>query len=627
MSAFSGLLAGIGSGVGDVYTKEGEAKRNNQRQQNSLLADSIAHRLETDETLTDEDALNLHGQELKLRGVPDKDIQDILQHSKYHARMHADQMSKMNTPQGGGLPSPEIAPQTTTPPSVKVPGQAQADQGPSSEIPGIAAGGINSGPSAPLPQYQPKTQGDYQTEVAGRKLEMTNKAALALKSAEDRAAIQSKIDVAKENGTPLTPQQIAILIGAGGKGVKTDPLSVQTAESILAKDPNAKDMNGEPLISGKGLSYGMSKDTYGTEHGWVAQSSKTRGQEWIKMDPSESSTGYGHVYYDSYGRVVDVKTDVLPPAPYLSRLASSAVQHLVEQANGDKTLETFHNQTTSSRDVPGGTVSAAQVMAPGQTASPAQGVAQPATQPAVPSGAGPASPLPSPQSLGVLPAKPPAMPVGAPGASSVARGNGRVIGHKSLSPEDQAKNTQNMGQVSNTIDIVNQVNSRVPLLANLIDAGKITLQTHDGLIQAIINRNVNLSPEEAKLAGDMQTLAEDINLLRGPLGATGFRGAEAFAALQAQAGSLMKRPEVMQRTLANTLRALQTQQKFFQENPQYGVKVTPASPIPDNPGGTLPRGNGKVIDKATAKQYYDAAGRDPKKAQVLAEQNGWVVSK
>lgn len=43
------------------------------------------------------------------------------------------------------------------------------------------------------------------------------------------------------------------------------------------------------------------------------------------------------------------------------------------------------------------------------------------------------------------------------------------------------------------------------------------------------------------------------------------------------------------------------------------------------PGGALPRGNGRVIDKATAMQFYNAAGGDPNKARVLATQSGWKV--
>jgi hypothetical protein len=41
----------------------------------------------------------------------------------------------------------------------------------------------------------------------------------------------------------------------------------------------------------------------------------------------------------------------------------------------------------------------------------------------------------------------------------------------------------------------------------------------------------------------------------------------------------------------------------------------------------LPKGNGQAIDKATAMQFYQAAGNDPDKARQLATQNGWKVPK
>ena len=41
--------------------------------------------------------------------------------------------------------------------------------------------------------------------------------------------------------------------------------------------------------------------------------------------------------------------------------------------------------------------------------------------------------------------------------------------------------------------------------------------------------------------------------------------------------------------------------------------------------GGLPQGAGKMIDKATALQFYKAAGNDPVKAQKLATDNGWKV--
>jgi hypothetical protein len=46
---------------------------------------------------------------------------------------------------------------------------------------------------------------------------------------------------------------------------------------------------------------------------------------------------------------------------------------------------------------------------------------------------------------------------------------------------------------------------------------------------------------------------------------------------------------------------------------------------PAQGGKSLPTGNGKMIDKATAMQFYQAAGNDPRKAEALATQKGWRV--
>jgi hypothetical protein len=53
-----------------------------------------------------------------------------------------------------------------------------------------------------------------------------------------------------------------------------------------------------------------------------------------------------------------------------------------------------------------------------------------------------------------------------------------------------------------------------------------------------------------------------------------------------------------------------------------GLKDTSSLP---NPAAHLPAGNGRTIDKATAQQFYQIAGGDPKKAMALAIQNGWKV--
>jgi hypothetical protein len=383
----------------------------------------------------------------------------------------------------------------------------------------------------------------------------------------------------------------------------------------------------------------------------VASSVTEKPGNWFRDDTS--STGWTQAVIDPYGRIDAAKVikNTLPPAAYLQRTNVSTVPKIVQQADGSFQVVNTQSSSTSGRSIPGGTSGNGPVAAPGQVASPATPQGQAAPQ-------GPAAPLPQPRPAGtaglppassVLPPKPPAMPVkpkqqdqgyagfqnwvgqniGGGGNNykgGVAKG-GQIVGHKSLTPEEQNKATQNMGQVSNTIDLVNQVQGRLPLMADLVDRGKIHFELHDGLLSTVVNATFPPNSEEAKLAGDLKTLSEDINLLRAPLGATGFRGVEAFMALQAQAGSLSANPAMTQRTLANTLRALNTQQQFWKDHPEFGVKVTPASPVPDHQTSEvkLPDGGGKKLtDKDIALKFYQAAGNDPKKAMELAHQHNWT---
>src|SRR4029077_2289764 len=47
----------------------------------------------------------------------------------------------------------------------------------------------------------------------------------------------------------------------------------------------------------------------------------------------------------------------------------------------------------------------------------------------------------------------------------------------------------------------------------------------------------------------------------------------------------------------------------------------PPQPKGNTPPAGLPSGNGKTLDKVTAKTFLDAAGGDPNKARLLARQN------
>jgi len=65
--------------------------------------------------------------------------------------------------------------------------------------------------------------------------------------------------------------------------------------------------------------------------------------------------------------------------------------------------------------------------------------------------------------------------------------------------------------------------------------------------------------------------------------------------------------------------------KPFYDVEQYRFEAPPPVPAPWASHASLPNGGGKLIDKATAEKFYEAAGRDRAKAEALAIQNGWKV--
>jgi len=157
---------------------------------------------------------------------------------------------------------------------------------------------------------------------------------------------------------------------------------------------------------------------------------------------------------------------------------------------------------------------------------------------------------------------------------------------KPFSPEQQLKNTQQLGQYDLAMGRVQNVRNHLDLLNGLIDAGKLNLQMdpNQGILMATINRNVPMTKEEEEFIGDFQTMREDINLLRGPMGATGFRGPEAFAALQSQRGQLLARPGITAHVLDNTLNALKVQRDALY-NAIHGKPIAgPVQPV----GGSKP---------------------------------------
>lgn len=183
---------------------------------------------------------------------------------------------------------------------------------------------------------------------------------------------------------------------------------------------------------------------------------------------------------------------------------------------------------------------------------------------------------------------PPPLASGDQSQSTLPKGSIVAGGHP-LTPEQVITNGQRLGALDNTIEILQRVQKGMPMLNSLIDAGKIQMQIdpNQGIFKAFVNRAVPMSPEEAQMAGDMASLMEHINTLRGPLGATGFRGEDAFNALQAQRGQLMANPAVTSQVLANTLKALnRTRAPIAQGLKRAGQDTTGNTPPP--PAATVP---------------------------------------
>ena len=156
----------------------------------------------------------------------------------------------------------------------------------------------------------------------------------------------------------------------------------------------------------------------------------------------------------------------------------------------------------------------------------------------------------------------------APGAAPPPKKNAQGVLEfpKSFTPEQQLKGVQQLNQFNQVIDRAENVLAHVPMLENLITAQKIKLNTdpQNGFIMGAINRAVPMTQQEEQLAGDMVSLLEDVNVLRIPLGAAGFRGPEGWAALQSMHGNLTARPGITAKVLQNTLTALRAQQRPLQ---------------------------------------------------------------
>jgi hypothetical protein len=196
-----------------------------------------------------------------------------------------------------------------------------------------------------------------------------------------------------------------------------------------------------------------------------------------------------------------------------------------------------------------------------------------------------------------MPPKPSTTTAAPPPVASAASG-GRQF-RVPFTPLQQLTETQRLATFNQAIDRMDSVKSRLGLLNSLIDSGKMEFMLESDekgnhYLNFLVKRAVGkgMTDDEKQLVADMNTMVEDVNMIRLPLGAGGFRGPEAWAGLQRQKGNLLQDPDITRKVIDNTLVAFRAQRDPLQE--RFGKRQPPGTPAPGTPPpgapGTPPPG-------------------------------------
>jgi len=172
-----------------------------------------------------------------------------------------------------------------------------------------------------------------------------------------------------------------------------------------------------------------------------------------------------------------------------------------------------------------------------------------------------------------------------------------------IPPAMQQKIQEGFVARNSAIDLIDDIMANQKVLNSLLSSGKIAIASDpDG--NGVLSRGMDLTDQEARVAGDFQQLIEHANLLRGPLGATGFRGKEAWGALQAQRGRPLADPRITTQVMTgmrSRLVGLNSADKLVLGG--QGMGGAAADPYE---GRTATGPNGHKI-KYTGGQWIDAA--------------------
>jgi hypothetical protein len=176
-----------------------------------------------------------------------------------------------------------------------------------------------------------------------------------------------------------------------------------------------------------------------------------------------------------------------------------------------------------------------------------------------------------------------------------------------MSAATESKLDDKLSALDVTIQTLTDVRNEMGPLNSIYDASMVELLRSTGSVSGLASRALGIvyttkeKEKLDKLAGDLRSASEQINIIRSPIGGTGFRGKEAWDAIQAQLARALLSPGVNKRTLDRTielLKKLQMNTGVTLEGKGYKPPAYETTPAPAAGPAAAP-----------SDLYYDAQGR------------------
>lgn len=620
MGAFSGLLGGFGQGAADVIVKRQTQQRAIQAQKDEQTSGALLKAAEDPNFQgTYEDREALKRQYYKLQGLKDTEIEpllgverDIHQHLANQFGTGGSQAigQAVNQPQGG-QGTPQLDPESNSYPA-QPQGQSQSQSGQLPPTLGAMPSATDLGVPADSPAYYSRVQGRADARFTNQQAAQTKvteaQGTQEAEYARQKGLMGAAVDTMKQLQGDNPDTEYDMEIGPNGPKISQDKGSFSgatTGDQIFDQDKDAvgQDINHSPTAGYRRQLYKNGKVKYFSIPGVV-------GNQTLP-GPDGQPTVYIRT---KGGQLIPTSQGGYSPGAYVGHTTNELEPKLVPQPDGTTKVEYFpSSKTTTPTSQLGGTATPAT---PGVNGALPQA-------PAALGGSSAATPA--------LPTSPAAKPAGkakvsATPSTPLPKGpsvrNGSIVGGKSLSPEENIALDKGYRADGNAEDLISRVQANLPILNGMLSSGRIQLATLPNGIAQVIGRAENLSPQESQMAADMEGLAEHINRIRGALGATGFRGHDAFTAMMSQKGNLLADPQITSRILDSTKRVIDGQRAATETSyKQHGLEL---------PEEEVPRGHGRTATEDTVNTFAKFLDSTPKAERGKAIRNmltsyGWKI--